>query len=113
MSARPLQRRRGLGLWMASALVIGNMVGSGVFLLPSSLAKYGGISIAAWVRHPMPYGDLQAMRVQRFAALADSDASNPTIEEREEYEEPVRQAWSCTPGWTTGPSWSARRPRPM
>jgi predicted GTPase len=31
------------------------------------------------------------MRVQRFATLADIDASNPTIEEREEYEEPVRQ----------------------
>ncbi len=42
------------------------------------------------VRHPMPYGDLEAMRVQRFASLADIDASNPTVEEREEYEEPVR-----------------------
>ena len=39
----------------------------------------------------MPYGDLEQMRVQRFATLADIDASNPTIEEREEYEEPVRQ----------------------
>ncbi|MFN8036335.1 MAG: GTP-binding protein [Acidimicrobiia bacterium] len=44
----------------------------------------------ALVRHPMPYGDLEAMRVQRFATLDDIDASNPTIEEREEYEEPVR-----------------------
>jgi predicted GTPase len=38
----------------------------------------------------MPYGDLERMRVQRFATLDDIDASNPTIEEREEYEEPVR-----------------------
>ncbi|HEX6257391.1 MAG TPA: hypothetical protein VFZ70_16400 [Euzebyales bacterium] len=45
----------------------------------------------ALVRHPMPYGDLEAMRVQRFATLADIDAAAPTIEEREEYEEPVRQ----------------------
>ena len=45
----------------------------------------------ALVRHPMPYGDLEAMRVQRFATLADIDAANPTLEEREEYEEPVRQ----------------------
>ncbi len=44
----------------------------------------------ALVRHPMPYGDLAAMRVQRFATLADIDASHPTIEEREEYETPVR-----------------------
>jgi predicted GTPase len=44
----------------------------------------------ALIRHPMPYGDLERMRVQRFATLADIDASDPTIEEREEYEEPVR-----------------------
>jgi hypothetical protein len=42
------------------------------------------------VRHPMPYGDLERMRVQRFATLADIDASQPTVEEREEYEAPVR-----------------------
>ena len=42
------------------------------------------------VRHPMPYGDLTRMRVQRFATLADIDAAHPTIEEREEYEAPVR-----------------------
>jgi predicted GTPase len=41
------------------------------------------------VRHPMPYGDLLAMRVQRFATLDDIDAAHPTIEEREEYEAPV------------------------
>lgn len=45
----------------------------------------------ALVRHPMPYGDLEPMRVQRFSTLAEIDAANPTIEEREEYEEPVRQ----------------------
>jgi predicted GTPase len=43
----------------------------------------------ALIRHPMPYGDLEAMRVQRFATLADIDASDPTVEEREEYEAPV------------------------
>jgi predicted GTPase len=42
------------------------------------------------VRHPMPYGDLERMVVQRFATLADIDAADPTIEEREEYEAPVR-----------------------
>jgi predicted GTPase len=49
----------------------------------------GGLKVAL-VRHPMPYGDLEAMRVQRFATLEDIDASHPTVEEREEYEEPVR-----------------------
>ncbi len=42
------------------------------------------------VRHPMPYGDLTTMAVQRFASQADIDAAAPTIEEREEYETPVR-----------------------
>jgi predicted GTPase len=40
----------------------------------------------AVVRHPMPYGDLERQRVQRFAAYADLDAAECTIEEREEYE---------------------------
>ena len=38
------------------------------------------------VRHPMPYGDLEAQRVQRFAQYADLDRHHCTIEEREEYE---------------------------
>jgi predicted GTPase len=45
----------------------------------------------ALVRHPMPYGDLEAMRVQRFTTMEEIDASNPTVEEREEYESPVRE----------------------
>jgi predicted GTPase len=38
------------------------------------------------VRHPMPYGDLAAQAVQRFADYADMDRQKCTIEEREEYE---------------------------
>jgi predicted GTPase len=38
------------------------------------------------VRHPMPYGDLIAQRVQRYATYADLDRYETTIEEREEYE---------------------------
>ena len=38
------------------------------------------------IRHPMPYGDLVKQKVQRFAALADLDRHECTIEEREEYE---------------------------
>ena len=41
--------RRTIGLWTATALVIGNMIGSGVFLLPASLASYGGISLVGWL----------------------------------------------------------------
>jgi predicted GTPase len=38
------------------------------------------------VRHPMPYGDLVAQAVQRFADFGDLDRYRCTIEEREEYE---------------------------
>lgn len=38
------------------------------------------------VRHPMPYGDLVAQRLQRFATMGDLERYNCTIEEREEYE---------------------------
>ena len=40
---------------------------------------------AGVLRHPMPYGDLNRQRVQRFASPADLDAADCTIEEREEY----------------------------
>ena len=40
--------RRTLGLWMTTALVVGNMVGSGIFLLPASLSAYGGVSLVGW-----------------------------------------------------------------
>jgi len=38
------------------------------------------------VRHPMPYGDLNAQACQRFATYADLDYHKCTIEEREEFE---------------------------
>ena len=37
-----------LGLWMATALVVGSMIGSGVFLLPATLAPYGAASLVGW-----------------------------------------------------------------
>ena len=43
------------------------------------------------VRHPMPYGDLAAQAVQRFATLADLEREQCTIEEREEYEPHIVQ----------------------
>lgn len=48
------------------------------------LAEHGlrGVDI----RHPMPYRDLTAMRVERYASLKDLDDLGVTIEEREEYE---------------------------
>jgi len=47
--------------------------------------KEHGFRVAV-MRHPMPYGDLAQQAVQRFAARADLDAAQCTVEEREEYE---------------------------
>ena len=38
-----------LGLLTSTSLVAGNMIGSGIFLLPASLAVYGGISLIGWL----------------------------------------------------------------
>ena len=38
------------------------------------------------IRHPMPYGDLNLQKVQRFANISDLEKHNCTIEEMEEYE---------------------------
>jgi APA family basic amino acid/polyamine antiporter len=40
---------RVLGFWAAVSIVMGNMIGSGVFLLPASLAAYRGLSLVAWI----------------------------------------------------------------
>lgn len=51
----------------------------------AEILKRKGKKVAV-IRHPMPYGDLVAQRVQRFASLEDLDRHRCTIEEREEYE---------------------------
>ena len=49
------------------------------------LLKAAGRKVVS-VRHPMPYGDLAAQKVQRFAAIEDLAKHKCTIEEMEEYE---------------------------
>jgi predicted GTPase len=44
-----------------------------------------GLKVVA-IRHPMPYGDIAAQKVQRFAALSDLKKHKCTVEEMEEYE---------------------------
>ncbi len=66
--------------------------GAGKSPLTRFVARYlreRGRNVAV-VRHPMPYGDLAAQAVQRFATAADLDRANCTIEEREEYEPHLR-----------------------
>ncbi len=51
----------------------------------AALLEKQGLKVVV-VRHHMPYGDLIAQRVQRYATYADLDKYETTIEEREEYE---------------------------
>ncbi len=51
----------------------------------ASILRGLGWNVAA-IRHPMPYGNLIAQSVQRFAEYDDLEEYNCTIEEREEYE---------------------------
>jgi predicted GTPase len=55
----------------------------------AELLKREGLRVVA-LRHPMPYGDLAAQKVQRFADLRDLDIAKVTVEEREEYEAHIR-----------------------
>ncbi|MBS1532110.1 MAG: amino acid permease [Bacteroidetes bacterium] len=38
-----------LGLWTSTSLVVGNMIGAGIFLMPSAMASFGGIGLLGWV----------------------------------------------------------------
>jgi len=43
------EKKEGIGFWLSTSLVVGNMTGSGIFLLPAALALYGGISVFGWI----------------------------------------------------------------
>ena len=38
-----------IGLLVSTSLVVGNMIGSGIFVLPAALASYGSISLLGWI----------------------------------------------------------------
>jgi len=38
-----------IGIWTSTSLVVGNMIGAGVFLMPSALASFGSISLIGWL----------------------------------------------------------------
>jgi predicted GTPase len=68
--------------------VTASRTGAGKSPLSRAIVPYlrrEGVRVAA-IRHPMPYGDLVAERVQRFATIADLELHKVTVEEREEYE---------------------------
>lgn len=64
-----------LGFFMAVALVMGNMIGSGVFLLPASLAPFGWNAVAGWALTIM--GAMALALVLARLTLARPDAEGP------------------------------------
>jgi predicted GTPase len=58
--------------------------------MAASILREQGLRVVV-VRHPMPYGDLAAQAVQRFATQEDVRRADCTIEEREEYEAHLEQ----------------------
>ena len=56
----------------------------------TELLRQRGKSVVV-VRHPMPYGDLNAQRCERFETLADLERYHCTIEEMEEYESHIQE----------------------
>lgn len=64
--------RTGCGKSQTSRKVIENLMAQGLKVIA--------------IRHPMPYGNLVAQRVQRFAVVEDLKKHNCTVEEMEEYE---------------------------
>ena len=41
--------KKKLGLWSSTSLVVGNMIGAGVFLMPAAMASFGSVSLLGWV----------------------------------------------------------------
>lgn len=44
-----MKAEKQIGLWACTALVVGNMVGSGIFMMPAALAAFGGIGLVGWL----------------------------------------------------------------
>ena len=68
---RPVARP--FGVWTAAALVVGGMIGAGIFVMPAQLAPYGWTGTAAWAT-AIPGALLLAFVLSRLAA-ARPDAS--------------------------------------
>ncbi len=41
-------KKQKIGLWTSTSLVVGNMIGAGVFLTPAAMASFGSVSLLGW-----------------------------------------------------------------
>ena len=67
-----------IGLLAAISLIVGNMIGAGIFVLPASLAKFGGISIIGWIFTAI--GALILAKIfSNFSKLISSKSGGPYL----------------------------------
>lgn len=69
--------RRKIGLWMCTALVVGNVIGMGIFVLPASMAPYGLNALLGWGATLV--GCLALARIFAHLAKAMPEADGPYI----------------------------------
>jgi APA family basic amino acid/polyamine antiporter len=97
MSSKPLELVRGLGIWSATAIVVGMMIGTGIFLVPSEMARAAGsveLVFAAWI-----IGG--ALSLFGAFALAEMGAALPEAGGPYAYlKRAFGPAWSFLFGWT-------------
>src|SRR5687767_6857867 len=71
-----------IGLWTTTSLVIGNMIGSGVFLLPAGIAAFGGIGLFGWIGSSLG-AIVLAILFSRLSKLLKNSVGGPYAYTRE------------------------------
>ncbi|MFM6931531.1 MAG: APC family permease [Novosphingobium sp.] len=67
--------KRPFGFWTAAALVVGGVIGAGIFVLPSQLAAYGWTAVGAWI-----FGGFGAILIALvLSAVAEAKPDEPGL----------------------------------
>ena len=66
---------RPFGIWTATAMVVGSMIGAGIFVLPAALAPYGWTGVVSWIVAGL--GTIAIARI--IAAFAVQRPEEPSI----------------------------------
>ena len=82
------------GFWMLTSLVLGNMIGAGIFLLPSSLGQYGSIGILGWIFTSM--GAICLALVFAKLGLMEPKAGGPYAYCKEAFGDFIGYVIACT-----------------
>jgi len=71
-----MNSQRKLGRWASTSLVVGNMIGAGIFMMPALLSAYGGISMVGWMLSAFG-AILVALMFSRLSKLAPGIQGGP------------------------------------